>query len=76
MTAAQELSANDKRILDAVDEVCTRLDGFIPHGIADWTGVRRLVKAGVIDTIGFARCENCEEHETLAFQRVGRELAK
>lgn len=64
------MTHNDKRVLDAIDEVCTRLDGFIPHGAADWKGVDRLQKAGLIVSIGFARCEDCEEHEQQAFKRA------
>lgn len=64
-----KLTANDERVLAALDDACTRFDGFMPHGAADWTAIKRLERAGLIRHIGFARCQDCEEHEGDAFTR-------
>ena len=66
------LSANDRKVLAAMEDACTRFDGYMPHGASSWLGVRRLCKAGLIESIGFARCEDCSgDHEGDAFKRVG-----
>lgn len=66
-----KVTTNDKRVLEAIDDSCKRHDGYMPHGSAAWTAVGRLQKAGLIQSIGFARCRDCAgTHEGDAFVRT------
>lgn len=67
-----DLSKNDQRVLDAVREACERpgWDGFIPHLSRDWTGIRRLENAGLVEFLDFGRCEFCSDHQDAPIYRL------
>ncbi len=54
------LTANDKRVLESVEDIQQRYDGFGPHGPSDWVAIKRLKAAGLIVCIGFGSCEDCD----------------
>lgn len=58
-----DLSDNDRRVLENVRGVPDRWDGYIPHGAANWTAIRRLERAGLIECVGIGGCETCEGNE-------------
>jgi hypothetical protein len=65
------LSANDVRVLDAVERAQSEFDGFAPHGAADWTALRRLLAAGLVECVGDGLCQTCPDgaHDTLIYAR-------
>jgi hypothetical protein len=63
-----KLTANDKRVLRAIEVTCQDLDGFIPHGASDWLAARRLQAKGLATSTDFGMCETCREsHEGLLY---------
>lgn len=62
------LTPNDRRVLDAIDVACGEYDGFMPHGARDWVAIRRLERAGMVESTDFATCCTCAEgHEGWAY---------
>ena len=59
------LSDNDRRVLVAIERACREWDGYIPHGAADWTAIRRLLAERLVEpTNDFGDCQTCPEpHE-------------
>lgn len=56
-----DLTSNDFRVLRNVKWAMGEWDGLIPHGIADQTGIRRLVACGLIKDAGYGLCIDCPE---------------
>jgi hypothetical protein len=70
-----KLSNNDQRVLREIERACQEYDGFMPHGSADWTAIRRLLKAGLIEDSGWSECfgdcdraDRSEPHEGPGFR--------
>ena len=59
--AGVNLTANDERVLADVESACGEWDGYSPHGIADWTGVRRLARLGLVEWRGYGVCQTCSD---------------
>lgn len=53
------LTKNDRRVLDAVYRTQHEHDWFVPHGPADWPGVKRLKAAGLMRFGGDGACTTC-----------------
>jgi hypothetical protein len=56
------LTANDRRVLESVEWAMGHWDGYVPHTLADWTGLRRLGKRGLVRFVDFGACE-CDRGE-------------
>lgn len=55
------MTKNDMRVMSAVEESIERgWDGFAPHGSADYTAIRRLMKRGEIVFVGTGECGECD----------------
>ena len=63
------MTSNDLRVLRAVEDACKKFDGFIPHGAADWTGVKRLEKEVMVECCNeYGACQTCSaQHEAPMF---------
>jgi hypothetical protein len=53
-------SKNDLRVIEGVRTASMEWDGYCPHGQRDWTAIRRLEKAGVVESIGCGVCQSCD----------------
>lgn len=67
---AVKLTANDKRVLLAAEKACETWDGFMPHGIADWTAIRRLQEHVFVEqSEEYHDCQTCPvSHEGSAYR--------
>lgn len=65
-----KLTTNDARVLRAVWTANDSLGGLMPHGPADWTAIRRLVKAQLVEVDNeWADCQTCpKSHEGPAYR--------
>lgn len=72
-----KLTTNDMRVLRAMRQVLSPslggngdFDGFMPHGSADWTATRRLLKGQYVERLNeYANCQTCSDpHEGEAFK--------
>jgi hypothetical protein len=68
------LTANDVRVLDATERAQGEYDGWVPHGAADWTAIRRLLRAGLVTCLGNGVCQDCPDaHDGLIYARTIKE---
>lgn len=70
------LTANDRRVLSAVEIASRDFDGFAPHGVSDWIAVKRLTRAGLVEPTDPGVCQSCREpHDTQIYvlTAAGRE---
>jgi len=65
-----KLTENDLRVLNAIDRACGEWDGYIPHGAADWTAIRRLEAEVLVECMNeYGTCQTCREpHEAMMFK--------
>ena len=63
------LTKNDRRVLDAVAASKDEWDGMAPHGSADWTGINRLWRMGLVSRAGDGACMTCPTmHDSPIFE--------
>lgn len=73
-----KLTKNDRRMLSDTQRICDVHDGCCPHGSADWIATRRLLAAGLVESIGVAMCADCDcadDHEAPAFRLTNAGVA-
>lgn len=58
--AEVKLTDNDRRVLRSIKRACEQYDGYVPHGAADWTAIRRLSVAGLVECAGYGVCCDCD----------------
>lgn len=67
------MTENDLRVLKATAAAPSMgWDGLAPHGLRDWTAIRRLESAGLVAYAGHGICEDCD---TAAHRREPTEVA-
>ncbi len=74
------LSTNDLKTVASIVSVTREHDAYCPHGIADWTAIRRLEAMGLIKYEGIALCVDCDcasSHDSRSYTLTdaGRNLA-
>ena len=69
------VTKNDLRVIESIRSAVGQWDGFAPHGSRDWTAVRRLVRTGLVQSIGYGECQSCSEpHDCKLFVLTAREV--
>lgn len=62
------LTSNDRRVLEGIEWASREWDGFTPHGIANWTAIRRMKARGLVEFKDYGICQSCPEpHDALIF---------
>ena len=61
MSEKVKLSSNDRRVLAEIEATCGEYDGYVAHGAANWTAVRRLQKLGLVSYDEMGECQSCHE---------------
>lgn len=68
MSATKRLTKNDLNVLTQVRCAQGVWDGFAPHGAREHLAIRRLIAAGLVESIGIAECQSCDEpHDAEGF---------
>lgn len=66
-----DLSANDRRVLRAIERAAREWDGYFPHGTQDWTAIRRLISRGLVECTGTGACCECDNPKHNEVQAEG-----
>lgn len=58
------MTPNDRRVLSSIGRIadgdCPDFDGWAPHGSADSVAVQRLLRSGLIRSVGWGVCMDCD----------------
>ena len=54
-------SDNDIRTAREIVRACRHFDGFMPHGAANWKGLRRLIRKGLAVFVADGTCQTCKD---------------